>query len=122
MKKNKKKRQFKIKSLDRLLYYVSLIVILLMLPTIQLFAIDKILDIVFEDTGIEYETKDRDIILMSKERNKVNEIKQAEAIVQQQQKTVAGKVSDTNGESLPGVTILIKGTSKGTISDIDGNY
>ncbi|MDP3311840.1 SusC/RagA family TonB-linked outer membrane protein [Lutibacter sp.] len=38
-----------------------------------------------------------------------------------QEKTVTGKVSDVNG-SLPGVTVLIKGTKTGTQTDFDGNY
>ena len=50
-----------------------------------------------------------------------NEKKEIEAI-KQQEKTVIGKVTDSNGESLPGVTVLIKGTSKGTITDIDGSF
>ncbi len=33
-----------------------------------------------------------------------------------------GVVTDVNGESLPGVTIAIKGTSMGTITDINGKY
>ncbi|UCG28044.1 MAG: TonB-dependent receptor [Bacteroidales bacterium] len=36
--------------------------------------------------------------------------------------TVTGKVTDESGESLPGVTVLIKGTQTGTTTDIDGNY
>lgn len=41
----------------------------------------------------------------------------------QQKNVVKGKVTDKNNESLPGVTIIVKGTaSKGTISDINGNY
>lgn len=39
-----------------------------------------------------------------------------------QQRTVSGKVADPSGQGLPGVNILVKGTSTGTISDIDGNY
>jgi len=35
---------------------------------------------------------------------------------------VTGKVTDQNGEALPGVTILEKGTSNGTITDIEGAY
>jgi len=38
------------------------------------------------------------------------------------QVAISGKVSDDQGESLIGVNILEKGTSNGTISDIDGNY
>ncbi|TRX60043.1 TonB-dependent receptor [Fulvivirga sp. M361] len=35
---------------------------------------------------------------------------------------VSGKVLDENGESLPGVNVLIKGTTNGTVTDFDGNY
>ena len=35
---------------------------------------------------------------------------------------VKGTVSDDNNETLPGVGVSIKGTTKGTITDIDGNY
>lgn len=37
-------------------------------------------------------------------------------------KVITGKVKDNNGEVLLGVSILIKGTSQGTVTDIDGNY
>ncbi|MCI5081155.1 MAG: SusC/RagA family TonB-linked outer membrane protein [Saprospiraceae bacterium] len=36
--------------------------------------------------------------------------------------TVTGKVTDSNGEALIGVSILVKGTTVGTVSDLDGNY
>ncbi|MFA9371446.1 MAG: SusC/RagA family TonB-linked outer membrane protein [Labilibaculum antarcticum] len=35
---------------------------------------------------------------------------------------VSGKVTDVSGESLPGVSIFVKGTSIGSITDIDGDY
>ncbi|MEQ8473087.1 MAG: TonB-dependent receptor [Marinoscillum sp.] len=43
--------------------------------------------------------------------------------VHAQDRRIAGTVTDEeNGESIPGATILIKGTSNGTITDMDGNY
>lgn len=39
-----------------------------------------------------------------------------------QQKTVTGKVTDDSGVALPGVNVLVKGTSNGTQTDFDGNY
>jgi len=39
-----------------------------------------------------------------------------------QEKTISGKVSDDSGLPLPGATVLVKGTSKGTSTDFDGNY
>lgn len=48
------------------------------------------------------------------------------ALVQQalaQSKTVTGRVTDaTNNSSLPGVTVLVKGTQVGTATDVDGKY
>jgi len=40
----------------------------------------------------------------------------------QQQKSVSGKVTDTSGGLLPGVSVVVKGTSNGTITDTNGNY
>ncbi len=41
---------------------------------------------------------------------------------QAQDLTINGKVLDENGLPIPGASILIKGTTKATASDIDGNY
>ncbi len=38
------------------------------------------------------------------------------------QKQVSGKVTDPTGEGIPGVNVMEKGTTNGTITDIDGNY
>ncbi len=38
------------------------------------------------------------------------------------QQTIRGKVTGSDGSGIPGVNISIKGTTEGTISDIDGNY
>lgn len=40
----------------------------------------------------------------------------------QQQKNIRGKVTDVKGESLPGVTIVVEGTTRGVITDVDGTY
>lgn len=43
--------------------------------------------------------------------------------VQRWEQTISGQVTDlTNNEPLPGVNILAKGTSTGTVTDIEGNY
>ncbi|MFP4366774.1 MAG: SusC/RagA family TonB-linked outer membrane protein, partial [Bacteroidales bacterium] len=39
-----------------------------------------------------------------------------------QQRTVSGIVTDQNNEPLPGVTIMVKGTTIGTVTDSDGNF
>ncbi len=42
--------------------------------------------------------------------------------IQAQEIKVSGKVTDTKGEPIPGVEIIIVGTKKGAISDFDGIY
>ena len=36
--------------------------------------------------------------------------------------TVSGKITDENGDAILGASILLKGTSTGTITDLDGMY
>ena len=43
-------------------------------------------------------------------------------IVQQNQITVTGVVKDANGEPITGAAVVVKGTTNGTITDIDGKY
>ena len=43
-------------------------------------------------------------------------------LVHAQEMQITGTVTDTEGEPLPGVTVVKKGTTTGTITDIDGKY
>lgn len=36
--------------------------------------------------------------------------------------TVTGKIVDENGDALPGAAVYVKGTTQGTVTDIDGNF
>lgn len=38
------------------------------------------------------------------------------------QQSVSGKVTDSSGEGLPGVTIRVQGSTVGTVTDVEGNY
>ncbi|SHF75678.1 TonB-linked outer membrane protein, SusC/RagA family [Mariniphaga anaerophila] len=46
----------------------------------------------------------------------------ATVLFAQEKVNLSGKVVDTKGVTLPGVSVLEKGTVNGTVSDIDGNY
>ncbi len=76
-------------------------------------SIEKVLDDLLKDSGYTYNIVDRYIAIRA--------IGEASAI-NQQQKSVKGKVTDTSGGSLPGVSVVVKGTTNGTITDVDGNY
>ncbi len=77
--------------------------------------IGEILSNVFEELPYSFKEMENNVILI--ERNKtVSEGKEA------QQSGVTGKVTDTAGLPLPGVTVLVKGTTNGTVTNIDGEY
>ena len=44
------------------------------------------------------------------------------SIPAEQQKKITGKVSDLSGAPIPGATVVVVGTTIGTIADIDGNF
>lgn len=82
--------------------------------------VQKVLNEIFANTDIEYIVNDRQIIVRKSENSKVTEV----APVSQQDKkiTVTGNVKDAKGEELIGVNILIKGTTSGTTTDINGLF
>ena len=75
-------------------------------------SINEILDGLLNGKEITYKVTDRRIVLYPKEI-KSNSV---------QQKNVTGNVSDSSGQPLPGVSIIIKGTTIGTVTDFDGNF
>lgn len=77
----------------------------------------EVMDKLLEDTSIGYEIKDRQIVLKPKE-NSVNSV----ASVQQQGKSVSGLLTDADGNPVIGATVVIKGTTNGVTTDIDGRY
>lgn len=80
--------------------------------------VGKILELAFE--GLPYSFKELDNNLILIERN--GAIPNSIGTTMQQQKTVSGKVTDSSGSSLPGVSIVVKGTTTGTITDTNGNF
>ena len=84
--------------------------------TIENKKMEQVLNLIFEGTDVEYSIRDRFIILTTPE------IRTEDIEVLQQQKTVSGKVTDTSGSPLPGVTLVIKGTTQGTITNANGEY
>jgi TonB-linked SusC/RagA family outer membrane protein len=74
-----------------------------------------ILDAVLANTSVKYKVIGRQIALYDKDEMEpfMNE---------QQKKTISGKVSDSSGATLPGVSVIVKGTTIGVITDNNGSY
>ncbi len=71
----------------------------------------EILDDLAKQYQFSYNIKGREIIVFEKKSTPVKS-----------NKTVKGKVTDIDGLSIPGATVLEKGTSNGTMTDFDGSY
>lgn len=74
--------------------------------------IDKVMDEILDKNAYSYKIMDKIIVISRQQSNNV----------EQDKITLHGKVTDTNGDPLPGVTVLIKGSGKGTITNSDGIY
>ena len=79
-------------------------------------SVEYLLDQVFKGTSVSYEVVNRQIVLTDNEKD--NDFDQSVS----QQNAVSGKVTDSSGQPLPGVSVVIKGTVTGTITDINGGY
>ncbi len=72
--------------------------------------VTEILAGLFSGTDVAYEIQNRHIILKS-----------SSAQISQT-KSVSGKVTDSSGSTLPGVSVVVKGTTTGVITDTKGNF
>ena len=79
----------------------------------------QVLDRLFAGTGISYDIRGRQIVLSY--RNAPASEAPEEA-VSGSGNVITGRVSDSAGEPLVGVGILIEGTLTGTITDMDGKF
>ncbi len=75
--------------------------------------ISDVLNELFNGTGINYQFVDRYIVIGKSDTPKS---------FLQETKKLKGVIKDESGLTLPGVTVFIKGTSRGTTTDFDGAY
>ncbi len=71
------------------------------------------LDICLKDSGFEYTIEQNTVVIKRKVVEKAANV---------QKITVKGKVVDKSETGLPGVTIVLKGTSVGVVTDMNGHY
>lgn len=76
----------------------------------------EVLSDIFDGTDIIYAIEGENIMLMR--RNNYNRNQQVEV----RQKIVTGKVFDEEGNPIVGANVVVERTSKGTVTDIEGNF
>lgn len=83
--------------------------------------IEEIFDQILAGTNLNYKVFDRQIIIV-KNKELPNIVQSLLPKDQVKKRTVTGKVVDENGNPVLGVTIVVKGTHIGVVTDLDGNY
>jgi iron complex outermembrane receptor protein len=84
---------------------------------IQNATINEILDKILIGQNLSYDVYNRQVII----RKNVTE-RQETFITADQSLSISGKVTDSSGSPLPGVSVVTKGTTNGTITGSDGSY
>ena len=83
--------------------------------------VDQILDQAFKSTNLGYKIIDRQIVIVSEQMKAEPSVTRSE-INAEQKKEISGIVKDAKGLTMPGVSVVIKGTTLGTITDADGKF
>ncbi|RIH63992.1 SusC/RagA family TonB-linked outer membrane protein [Mariniphaga sediminis] len=83
--------------------------------------VEQILDEMFAGKDIGYKVMRDFLILLSPKDLQAGPLG-ADAVRAFQQKSVSGKVTDSDGQPLPGVTVVVQGTTQGTVTNADGEY
>ena len=83
--------------------------------------IDVILDKMFENTNNNYIISDRQIVITWNPES-IPAPTPPPVKEEQQGIPVTGTVTDNSGDPLPGASVVIKGTSKGVVTGVDGSY
>ncbi|WWV68032.1 TonB-dependent receptor [Parabacteroides sp. AD58] len=77
--------------------------------------VSEVLNAMFGNTAIGYEIKDGKIYLFKAAERTTTSINQ-------QKRIITGTVVDPNGEAVIGANVVVKGTTNGTITDMDGKF
>ena len=78
--------------------------------------LSKALDVVLKNLSYKYAIEGQSILIIP------NSSQVVQPIPQSQQKTIRGRVTDENGSPLVGATVVLKGTTRGVATDVNGQY
>ena len=80
-------------------------------------SVEAILGELFKDQGISFSVMQNNLIIITPDAEKSNSND-----LNKQQKSISGKITDSSGSPLPGVSVVVKGTTSGNITDANGKY
>lgn len=78
-------------------------------------SVSEVLDKLLKNSDVKYVINDKHIVLYKEKEHELS-------LEKQQVKMIKGIVTDVNGEPIVGANVVEKGTTNGTITDIDGNF
>lgn len=86
--------------------------------------IGALMDLILKETNVSYEVRRKLIVLLEKKPidSIENRTSSPDKVKNSQTITVTGVVTDQNNEPLPGVSVVLKGTTKGVSTGFDGQY
>ena len=84
--------------------------------------IQTILHDLFDNTNVTYYVNDRQIVLSNTEVMQSRDSNDSRQLTQQPTRRLVGRVTDVSREGIVGVSISVKGTGIGTVSDTEGNF
>lgn len=82
--------------------------------------VEEILDEILPQHKLAYKVIDRQVIVFPEEEKSASPA--TSSSVGQQERTISGTVTDEDGAPLPGVSVVVKGTTTGIVTNADGNY
>lgn len=85
-------------------------------------SIETVLDQILDETQNSYKMYDRQIVILPVVEQKSPVSGSSAMEMQQKKQDVSGVVSDATGVPIPGVSVSVKGTTTGTITDINGQF
>lgn len=83
---------------------------------------EEVLGKLLTPLNLNYDISGRQIVLDKAEKKSIMMLESSENEAAATEVAVRGKVSDEKGEGLPGVSIIVKGTSQGTTTDAGGAF
>ncbi len=76
--------------------------------------VEEVLQKLVDPSVLKYSVIDKTVV--------ISNIKSKEFNSSQQEKSIKGAVKDGSGAPIPGVSVVVKGTTRGSLTDLDGNY